>query len=138
MHQIPPSFLFVGTIVTISIPGTLDLATHFAIVTNQIGYDGLPMVVANSAYTNGPAQITWTEFTGGRPYKEAYYPSHLHPAVVLQNAYGMFGTRYDLINWNCEHFANVCHGLPPISKQVKAVAALAVLGGLALLVSTAA
>lgn len=138
MHNVHPRFLLIGSIVTVPIKGTLDLATHFAIVTGQLGQDGLPMVVANSASTKGPALITWTEFTGGQLYKDAYYPSTLHPMTVVQNAFSHFGRKYDLINWNCEHFANECHGLSPVSKQVGAVVAVALLGGLAFLASRAA
>lgn len=138
MRNLPPEYLPVGSVVTTPIKETFDLATHFAIVTNQIGWDGLPIVIANSPYKGGPSLVTWTEFTGGRPYKAAFYPGTIPPAQVLQNAYSMFDSQYDLALWNCEHFAYACHGLPPASRQVRAVIAVAAVTGLALLLSRAA
>jgi len=113
-------------------PEYFDLARHFAIVTNWIGIDGLPIVVANSDDTDGPAEKLWSEFTQGRCYERAYYPSDLPPGRVLRNAYRLFGTGYDLFEWNCEHFANACHELPPRSEQVRTAVFAAVIGGLAL------
>lgn len=77
-------------------------------------------------------------FTDGRQCKAVYYPSRLPAGLVIQNAYAMSGSRYDLVRWNCEHFANACHGLPAISKQVNTVAVVAALTGLAVAFAKAA
>jgi len=135
---LPPLYLYVGSIVTLRIRETLGLAIHFGVVTDRIGLDGLPMVIANSPSRGGPALMTWSEFSQGQPIMDVYYPSSLPSPVVLQRAYSMFGTRYDLLNWNCEHFANVCHGRPAISLQVRTVAAVAAVTGIALLLAKAA
>ena len=129
---IPPGFLVPGTIVNAPMKGWLGLTRHFAIVTRKRGADGLPIVVANARESGGPAEESWSKFTGGVPHERAYYPSRLPPDQVLYNAYSMFGTRYNLISWNCEHFVNACHGLPVTSRQVTGFALAAMVGGIAL------
>lgn len=126
-----------GTVVTVQMKGLFRLAHHFALVTGKTGPDGLPMVVANSGETGGPGEQSWTDFAKGRRY-HAFYPSTLPPETVLHNAYSMFGTRYNFLRWNCEHFANACHGRPARSHQVRGgVAVMAILGGIALAVARA-
>jgi hypothetical protein len=135
---LPQGYLLPGSVVEIPTKNFLGLATHFAIVGYRLGPDGLPIVIANSAETGGPAEWTWTAFTENRPYKAIYYPSRLSPEAVLTNAYSMFGKRYDLVGWNCEHYANACHGLPAISRQVNAVVTVVALSGIALALAKAA
>jgi hypothetical protein len=121
-----------GTVVTVQMKGLFKMAHHFALVSDKAGPDGLPMVVANSGETGGPGEQNWTHFVKGRRYR-AFYPSTLPYETVLYNAYAMFGTRYHLLHWNCEHFANACHGRPAQSHQVRGGLMLAMaMGGLAL------
>ena len=127
MTSASPLALRPGTIVTVQMKGIFKLAHHFALVTDKVGPDGLPMVIANSGESGGPGEQSWTNFVKGRFYR-AYYPSTLPPETVLYNAYAMVGTRYDLIHWNCEHFANACHGRPAHSHQVRGGLMLAALG----------
>ena len=130
--QISPQRLRPGTVVTVQMKGLFKLAHHFALVSDKTGPDGLPMVIANSGETRGPGEVSWTSFVKGREYR-AFYPSTLPGKTVLTNAYSMFGTRYDFLHWNCEHFANVCHGRPAQSHQVRGGLMLAALmGGLVL------
>jgi hypothetical protein len=78
MHVlVHPLYLLVGSIVTVRIKGLFGLVTHYGIISHLIGQDGLPMVIANSRARRGPALVTWSEFTAGEAYKEAYYPSDL-------------------------------------------------------------
>jgi hypothetical protein len=132
MKATSPLHLRPGTVVTVQMKGLFKLAHHFALVTDKIGSDGLPIVVANSGETGGPGEQRWSDFVKGRSYR-AFYPSTLPAETVLYNAYSMFETRYDFFHWNCEHFANACHGRPAQSHQVRGGLVLAALmGGLAL------
>ena len=124
MSSQSPFALRPGTIVTVRIKGLFKLARHFALVTGKLGDDGLPMVVSNAIQTRGPAEVRWTDFLQGRRYS-AFYPSTLPPQTVLANAYALFGTRYHLLRWNCEHFANAAHGRPGRSDQVRGGVVLA-------------
>ena len=129
---IPPRHLIPGTVVTVQMKGLFKLAHHFALVTDKIGADGFPMVVANSGETGGPGEQLWTHFVKGRSYR-SFYPSNLPPRTVLYNAYSMFGTGYNFLHWNCEHFANACHGRPAHSHQVRSgILLAAIMGGIAL------
>jgi len=123
-----PRTLRPGTVVTVQMKGLFKIAHHFALVTDKTGDDGLPVVVANAIETGGPAEVRWSDFVQGREYR-AFYPSALPPQTVLYNAYAMFGTRYNLLRWNCEHFANTAHGRPGRSDQVRGGLALAALMG---------
>jgi hypothetical protein len=130
---IPPRNLLAGTIVNAPMKGWLGLTRHFAIVTSKRDADGMPIVIANSRGNGGPGEESWSRFTEGQLHERAYYPSRLAPEQVLYNAYAMFGTRYNLISWNCEHFVYACHGMRPASRQVAGGLAMAALvGGIAL------
>jgi hypothetical protein len=132
MNGMSPLHLRPGTVVTVQMKGLFKLAHHFALVSDRIGSDGLPMVVTNSGEIGGPGEQPWTDFVKGRSYR-AFYPSTLPGATVLYNAYSMFNTRYNFLHWNCEHFANACHGRPAQSHQIRGGLMLAALmGGLAL------
>ena len=132
MNGISPLHLRPGTVVTVQMKGLFKLAHHFALVADRIGSDGLPMVVTNSGEIGGPGEQRWTDFVKGRSYR-AFYPGTLPSGTVLYNAYSMFGTRYNFLHWNCEHFANACHGRPAQSHQIRGGLLLAALmGGLAL------
>jgi hypothetical protein len=130
--QISPQRLRPGTIVTVQMKGLFKLAHHFALVSDKMGRDAMPMVIANSGETRGPGEQSWSGFVKGREYR-AFYPSALPSKTVLTNAYSMFGTRYNFLHWNCEHFANACHGRPAQSHQLRGGLMLAALmGGLML------
>lgn len=129
---IPPGFLLPGTIVNAPMRGWW-LTRHFGIVSAKRGADGMPVMLANSQNRGGPGEESWAQFTEGNRHDRAYYPSSLAPEDVLANAYGLFGTRYNLMSWNCEHFVNASHGLRPTSRQViGGIALAAVVGGLAI------
>jgi hypothetical protein len=129
---IPPRRLRPGTVVTVQMKGLFKLAHHFALVTDKIGPDGLPIVIANSGDIGGPGEQLWCEFVQGRSYR-SFYPSNLSSKTVLYNAYSMFGTRYNFFHWNCEHFANACHGRQAQCHQLRGgLAFAALMGGIAL------
>jgi hypothetical protein len=129
---VSPRHLIPGTVVTVQMKGAFKLAHHFALVTNKTGADGFPLVVANSGETGGPGEQLWTDFVKGRSYR-SFYPSNLAPETVLYNAYSMFGTRYNFLHWNCEHFANACHGRPAQSHQIRSgIVLAAIMSGIAL------
>jgi Lecithin retinol acyltransferase len=139
MRNLPPSFLPPGAVVVAPMKGWLGLTQHFGIVTGLRGPDGMPLMLANSISNRGPGEESWDKFTEGKGvHINAYYPSNLPPDLVLGTAYRLFGTRYNLLKWNCEHYVNVCHGLPAKSRQVgqaQQFAFAAIVGGIALAAS---
>ena len=123
----PPQELVPGTVVTVQMKGLFSVAHHFALVTDKKSADGLPVMLSNSGELGGPGEQPWDAFVKGRPYR-AFYPGKLAPETVLANAYSKFHTRYDFWRWNCEHFANACHGRPAQSHQVRGGLLLAAMG----------
>ena len=135
--RVTPQHLVPGTVVTVQMKGLFKLAHHFALVSDKLGADGMPIVIANAGETGGPGEQLWNDFVQGRSYR-SFYPSNLPPRTVLYNAYSMFGTRYNFLHWNCEHFANACHGRPAQSHQLRGGLMLAaVMGSLALAMARA-
>jgi hypothetical protein len=136
MRNLPPQFLPPGTVVTSPMKDWFGLTRHYGLVTSLRGADGMPVMLANSISNGGPGEESWDKFTEGTGvHTGAFYPSSLPPDMVLGTGYRLFGTRYSLWKWNCEHFVNVCHGLPARSRQVgqaQQFAVAALVGGLAL------
>jgi len=104
-------------------PGTvvyvwfLGIFRHKGIVSNR-GWNGKPMVIANSWTSNGVAEIPWDTFAGTQPVFTENAPSNLSALEALYNARRMMGERYDPILSNCEHFVSKCYGLEPRSEQL--------------------
>jgi hypothetical protein len=130
--KLHPNFLQLGTVVTVPMKKWLGIPRHFGLITGNMGFDGFTTVIANAPDAGGPAEVTWSKFTDGLLYEHAFYPSDLLPYQVLHNTLLYWNTPYDLADWNCEHFAYACHGLPPRSRQVEIAAAVSIVGGLAI------
>ncbi len=65
-EPILPQHLIPVTVVTVPMTGLFALAHHFALVTDKMGADGLPIVVANSGDTGGPGERSWRAIVHGR------------------------------------------------------------------------
>lgn len=59
------------------------------------------------------------EFGRGRRVYWRGYPGGLPRDQVVERALGMVGEPYNVFTNNCEHFAELCHGRPPSSPQLK-------------------
>lgn len=119
-HQWPAP----GTV--ISVPAYIFFR-HKGVVSDR-WYHGKPMVISNSARAGGIAEEPWDMFTSGQLWTDEGHPGNLHPAEVLQRARSARRTQYNLLEWNCENFVAYCHGLPPNSPQLAAVALLTLAG----------
>ncbi len=90
---------------------------HFGVF---IGWNslGIPIVMHN-AKNGGVEEVTLEAFCEGQP---VYMVKRAKPGtahLVVRRALALRGIRYDLINFNCEHFASVAHGEAPESKQLQ-------------------
>jgi hypothetical protein len=93
--------------------------THVGIVSHR-SYGGMPLIFASSPQTNGAAEVTWWEFSGGQQVKIEGYPRDLPPGEVLRCAEWLVGRLpYDAGSQNCEHFVTRCLGYEPFSPQVQ-------------------
>jgi hypothetical protein len=86
---------------------------------------GNPMVISNSARAGGIAEESWETFAGGQTVISEGYPNNLPPYEVLHRARSLIGTKYQLLNWNCEHLTRYAHGLEPQSPQIAATLLIA-------------
>lgn len=119
-HQWPAP----GTV--ISVPAYVFFR-HKGIISDH-WYRGKPMVISNSARAGGTAEEPWDVFTSGQAWADEGHPGKLPTWEVLHRARSAHRTQYHVINWNCESFVAYCHGLPPTSPQLAAVALLTLAG----------
>lgn len=93
--------------------------THYALVSDQFGDDGLPMVIDNSAARGTVAERSWTEATEGKTVALSSMSSGFTACDVLSCARSFIGqAKYSLVSYNCETFVRSVLGLKPASKQV--------------------
>ena len=122
-----PASLRPGTVVTVWV---FPFFRHKGIVSDRF-CGGKPMVLSNSARTEGVAEESWDVFAAGQQVLVEGYPGSLSPAAVVYRARALVGTKYHLLNWNCEHLVSYAHGMAPRSPQVAIVIAAALIAGLA-------
>ena len=93
------------------IPGEVSLVAE-----NQAGKGVQYITLEDFLLRTGSGKIWIQKFAGTEADRER----------VVPRIDGLVGTQYDLINFNCEHFANLIQNGAAVSKQV-AVAALGVI-----------
>jgi len=91
---------------------------HLGIVSDRY-VDGLPMVISNSLRSGCVAEEPFAVFKGGWEFIPVAQPANLPTWYVLSRARQMLGTRWNLISWNCEHFAYWVFGHESESPQLK-------------------
>ncbi len=96
---------------------------HKGIVSDQ-WYDGKPMVISNSARAGGVYEEPWDEFAGGREVRNEKLCGDFPPHVIISRARSFLGTKYDLLNWNCDHLVTEALGLNRESPQLQATVAV--------------
>lgn len=101
--------------------GIVRRKSLFGLIDHYGLYMGADQVIENHP-VHGVRMITLTEFLDGRPLiKVKPFPgggASRHTAV--RQAYKMIGTRYDLFDFNCEHFVNTIHAVGRKSEQMEA------------------
>lgn len=129
-QPIDPRLLRPGTIIKAPIQGLLGLFWHFGVVSDRCDYRGVPLMISNSWTNRGAAEEVWEVFSAGQNCQVVGFPSELSSYQVVTNARLLSSRPYSLLLWDCERFANACHGLPARSKQMEAVLATALAGAL--------
>lgn len=113
-------------------PGTVFstsrlLYRHYGILTGRF-INGVPTVISNSGEGGMVVEEPITKFQGIGDLQVVGYIGSLPQDVVIARARAKLGSRYSLINWNCEHFVRYAHGLKQESPQlVVAVSLFAVM-----------
>lgn len=93
--------------------------THYAIISDRIGTDGMPMVIDNSAVRGTVAERSYYEAVCGGSVTLSSLKSDFSEHQILECARGFVGqVNYSLLSFNCESFVRKILGLSPTSKQV--------------------
>ena len=103
-------------------PGTIvaidnGFYRHVGIVTDR-SQNGKPMVISNSFRRRGVFEEQWNDFSCHQNVIIHDYPGRLNSKSVVQRARSRIGTKWNLFDWNCEHFVYWSHGLEPHSPQI--------------------
>lgn len=95
--------------------------THYAVISDRIGEDGLPMVIDNSAARGSVSERSWTEAVAGKAVSLSSMVSDFPKSEIVSCARSFIGkVRYSILSFNCESFVRKVLGLKPTSKQVVA------------------
>lgn len=122
---LPPTstWPFPGAIV--SVPFLLFFR-HRGIVSDR-WRDGKPMVISNSPHFGGVTEEPWEVFAGVQaPLVEAT-PARRAGHEIVRRAKEKIGTRYHLLNWNCDSLVAFAYGEEPRSAQVEMLVVLGIL-----------
>lgn len=109
-------------------------STHFMVYVGI--HQGVQMVAENQTGI-GVCYISMTEALAGNYIKrfENFGGTEAQRSLVIPMVNTLLGKAYDLVLFNCEHFARWIANGKPESKQVKAASNVAIVGGAAMLAS---
>lgn len=105
--------------------------THYAIISDQLGPDGMPKLISASKRTGTVKEETWSDVISNEKTKILPFVGTLTAEEVLSKARSRIGSWvYSVLSFNCEHFVNWCNNLPFTSKQITTSASLASIGAI--------
>lgn len=76
-------------------------------------------VISNSRRRGGVYEESVRDFSGGRQILNVGRLSNLAPETVIARARERLGRRYQVYQYNCQHFVRDCYGLRTESPQKK-------------------
>jgi len=83
-------------------------------------YTAKGTVISASARTGEVVEEEIATFCDGKPVVSKGYPGDFPPDIVEENARKRIGRKYNLLKYNCQHFASECHGKKK-SRQLRSV-----------------
>lgn len=108
------------------------LHTHWGLLVQD--WLGNAVVYANCP-GKGVVRQTLDQFRDGRPFEIVKATTGLSENQILRRAHQAMGRPYDLLNWNCDHFVQWALGNEVKSPQLKVAATIAVVLGIAAIVT---
>jgi len=95
-----------------------------------VGWHNGNYLVAENNTPDGVRYVTYNEFMNGNELTRVEYfnGTEAQRNQIIPFINSILGTNYDLINYNCEHFANQIQKGTPESKQVANAVGFSVLG----------
>lgn len=94
---------------------------------------GYGTVISASKRTGRVVEESAAEFSAGRPIVNVGYPSNLPSYIVVNNARQSIGKKWNLIDYNCQHFATECHDRKHSPQLQQGIFALGILGAVILI-----
>jgi hypothetical protein len=94
------------------IPGVWHYGVYLGFV------NSIPVVIHNSKVERRVVVSPYDQFSGGQPVYLVKRPAAELVDALVEAALSLEGTQYDLLNFNCETFANLVHEGTPTSPQV--------------------
>jgi hypothetical protein len=110
-----------GEIVAVNIGLGLQ---HYGITT------GYGTVISASKRTGSVVEESAANFSAGRPIVGIGYPSNVAPYIVINNARRSIGKKWNLVDYNCQHFATECHERKHSPQLQQGVFALGLFGAM--------
>lgn len=111
-----------------------NLYHHVAVVSDHF-IGGEAALISISGQPGHIFEQRFSQLVQNDPWSNKGYLGSLPPYEVIQRARQMEHQPYSLGTWNCEHFVRVAHGLPAESPQVQQGIAIAVVGGMLVLLA---
>lgn len=98
--------------------GLVRSKSFFGLIDHYGLYVGQSMVIENHPL-HGVRLISLTEFFNGRQLLriKRFPGNEWSRQYAVDTAYKMIGTRYDVLDFNCEHFVNNIHNVGTKSNQ---------------------
>lgn len=97
----------------------ISVKWHFGVQHDGI-YTEAGTVISASARTGEVVEEDMATFSDGKKVVSKGYPSDRTPEEIETNARARLGKKYNLLSYNCQHFAGECHGQKK-SRQLRTV-----------------
>jgi len=97
----------------------ISVKWHFGVEHDGI-YTSKGTVISASKRTGEVMEEDIKTFSGGKKVVSKGYPSDLPPETIEKKARSKLGKTYNLLSYNCQHFASECHGKKK-SRQLRTV-----------------
>mgnify|MGYP000008766014 CR=1 FL=1 len=102
----------------------MGLYQHWALLSDRTR-DGKPMLISNTRRNGTVKEESWDQVVGNRQFKVHYIQINTSPSLILARARNCINrVKYDLLQYNCEHF--VREVITGVAKSTQVKQALAV------------
>lgn len=103
----------------------MGLYKHWAILSDRFT-NGKPMLISNTFRNGTVREEPWADVVGDRPYKVHSLPSNVPVELVYAKARNAINkVKYDLFQYNCEHFVHDTVSGVVKSNQLRSTLAIA-------------
>ena len=99
----------------------MGLYKHWALVTDKF-HEGKPMLISNTMRNGTVREEPWDQVVGANKYKIHFVRTNIPKKFLLERARSAINNvKYNLLDYNCEHFVNDIISGKANSVQVRSV-----------------